>query len=79
MITEDDRCEDGSTHLSCINAIINYSCDDDEVGEADEMSMMHPMHDTILSCMQSIHVIKCDRMLLSMMHSMHISDVASCR
>ena len=33
-------------------------------------SMMHPMHDTILSCMQSIHTIKCDRMLLSMMHSM---------
>ena len=41
MITEDDRCEDGSTHLSCINAIINYSCDDDEVVEADEMSMMY--------------------------------------
>jgi hypothetical protein len=40
------------------------------------LTYKHVMHDTILSCMQSMHVIKCDRMLLSMMH---ISDVASGR
>ena len=41
--------------------------------------MIRFYHACSLCILSNATVCQCDRMLLSMMHSMHISDVASCR